>query len=442
VFAPAGLVWVQAPGFSVGMTPEGNRQLIGNPPSSRSVAYQAWALRPDYSPDDLRILSQTRIYPNPLISPKTTVECPPSVSALAREWAGMLADDRATLTRRLNELTASRLSPARSAYVGALMKEAGRLDRRIAQRIADRLKREYGYTLDLSEARRDRDAVEHFLFSMKAGHCEYFASSLTLMCRSLGVNARLATGFLTTEYDPSSATYIVRQRDAHAWTEVYAPQTGWAVVDATPGGPGPRDAGSLDGLSQWWAGVKFWWKERVIGYDRISQMNLVREIKQKLVELWAWIERTYAEVLAGLQELLLSGRITQAVQSFAVFIGICGVTILGVLLRRLHIERRREKHEIRQELGVSRRDLKFMVDLVVLLEKYKIHRRSHWTFMDLAQRAARQLSLDGKEVTALVDLYYRIRWGRSGVSREEVRQAEGLVARLEKRLSGRQAKQT
>ena len=59
----------------------------------------------------------------------------------------------------------------------------GPSDLAIAQRIADRLRQDYAYSLDLSSADPDRDAVEDFLFYMKQGHCEYFASALTVMCR-------------------------------------------------------------------------------------------------------------------------------------------------------------------------------------------------------------------------------------------------------------------
>ncbi|KKN45112.1 hypothetical protein LCGC14_0686140, partial [marine sediment metagenome] len=87
----------------------------------------------------------------------------------------------------------------------------------IAHRIKNKLQAEYGYTLDLSESDPSRDGVEDFLFYLRRGHCEYFASALAVMSGLLGVPARVATGYLMDEYDAGTGEFIIRERDAHAW---------------------------------------------------------------------------------------------------------------------------------------------------------------------------------------------------------------------------------
>jgi len=97
------------------------------------------------------------------------------------------------------------------------------------------LQRGYQYTLDLPRVPAGRDPVDWFLFDVKTGYCEQFATAETLMLRSLGIPARLATGYATGDYDPLLNQAVVREHDAHAWVEVWFSGHGWVPVDPTPG---------------------------------------------------------------------------------------------------------------------------------------------------------------------------------------------------------------
>ena len=97
------------------------------------------------------------------------------------------------------------------------------------------LQQSYRYRLDLPRVPTGRDPVDWFLFDVKTGYCEQFATAEALMLRSLGIPARLATGYATGDYDPLLNQAVVRERDAHAWVEVLFPGHGWVPVDPTPG---------------------------------------------------------------------------------------------------------------------------------------------------------------------------------------------------------------
>jgi len=97
------------------------------------------------------------------------------------------------------------------------------------------LQHNYRYTLDLGRVPTGQDPVDWFLFGVKSGYCEQFATAETLMLRSLGIPARLATGYATGEYDPVLNQSVVREHDAHAWVEVWFSGHGWVPVDPTPG---------------------------------------------------------------------------------------------------------------------------------------------------------------------------------------------------------------
>jgi transglutaminase-like putative cysteine protease len=97
------------------------------------------------------------------------------------------------------------------------------------------LQQNYRYSLQLGQVPQGRDPVDWFLFDAKIGYCEQFATAEVLMLRSLGIPARLATGYSTGDYDPVLNQSIVREHDAHAWVEVWFSGHGWVPVDPSPG---------------------------------------------------------------------------------------------------------------------------------------------------------------------------------------------------------------
>ncbi len=90
---------------------------------------------------------------------------------------------------------------------------------------------EYFYTLE--PPRLERDSVDDFLFNTRRGFCEHFASAFTALARAAGIPARVVTGYHGGEYNPMGEYLIVRQSDAHAWSEVWIDAKGWVRVDPT-----------------------------------------------------------------------------------------------------------------------------------------------------------------------------------------------------------------
>lgn len=79
----------------------------------------------------------------------------------------------------------------------------------------------------------DRDPVDWFLFDIRQGYCNYYASAMVVMLRSLGVPARMAAGFAQGEWNAEEQAFVVRERDAHTWVEVYFPGYGWVEFEPT-----------------------------------------------------------------------------------------------------------------------------------------------------------------------------------------------------------------
>ena len=91
---------------------------------------------------------------------------------------------------------------------------------------------QYPYTLDLPPPPADVDIVDYFLFDLQKGFCDYYASAMVVMARSVGLPARLAAGFLQQPAD-DAGVQTIRQINAHSWAEVYFAGYGWVEFEPT-----------------------------------------------------------------------------------------------------------------------------------------------------------------------------------------------------------------
>ncbi|RLC66652.1 MAG: hypothetical protein DRI52_11755, partial [Chloroflexi bacterium] len=82
-----------------------------------------------------------------------------------------------------------------------------------------------------------QDGVDYFLFGVREGYCDYYASAMAIMARAVGIPARVANGYTRGEYDSDRRAFLVRERNAHAWVEVYFPRYGWVEFEPTPSEP-------------------------------------------------------------------------------------------------------------------------------------------------------------------------------------------------------------
>jgi hypothetical protein len=122
-------------------------------------------------------------------------------------------------------------NPRSVALARELRAQAGS-DEAFIQSVLNKFRREqYFYTLE--PPRLQSDAVDDFLFTTKRGFCEHFASAFTLLARAAGIPARVVTGYQGGEFNPMGNYLIVRQSDAHAWSEVWLAGKGWVRVDPT-----------------------------------------------------------------------------------------------------------------------------------------------------------------------------------------------------------------
>jgi transglutaminase-like putative cysteine protease len=165
------------------------------------------------------------------------------------------------------------------------------------------LRTQYGYTLQLPSSTL-KDPLANFLFERKQGHCEYFASSMAVMLRALGIPARVVNGFRSDEFNDLTGNYVVRAKNAHSWVEAYFPGYGWQSFDPTPTGSAGTPQGWDRALLYLDAAASFW-REWIVNYDSSHQIELGESALSGTHVAWeharSWARQRYEAMLKWAQ---------------------------------------------------------------------------------------------------------------------------------------------
>jgi protein-glutamine gamma-glutamyltransferase len=210
-----------------------------------------------------------------------------------------------------------------------------------AAALENHLRTRYGYTLQLPRT-QVKDPIANFLFERKQGHCEYFASSMAVMLRTLGIPSRVVNGFRTDEFNDLTGNYVVRAKDAHSWVEAYFPRYGWQTFDPTPGGGA--------GTPQGWGRVGLYvdamasfWRDWIVSYDTSHQYVLGQAAVSGTRGLWegarTWARTHYERMLKWArrsQDRVENSPVRWAVIGLVIAIALVLMGNLGRLARLLH----------------------------------------------------------------------------------------------------------
>jgi protein-glutamine gamma-glutamyltransferase len=198
------------------------------------------------------------------------------------------------------------------------------------------LRTHFGYTLQLGRSAH-RDPLAYFLFERKQGHCEYFASAMAVMLRTLKIPSRVVNGFRTGEFNDVTSQYLVRASNAHSWVEAYFPGYGWISFDPTPAAP----AEVRTGWNRWALYVDAmasFWREWVVSYDVSHQYILGHRAAQGGAD---WIRRARRWGRMQYDAWLEAARRTGQAAADApwrwggIGLGLAGLLVLGAYSARL-----------------------------------------------------------------------------------------------------------
>jgi protein-glutamine gamma-glutamyltransferase len=251
-----------------------------NSPSGATLApgNYLWSNQPIRKPRRYEVISYPEIPNNRLHSREREplLQVPPSISpkarALAQSWKGETAEPREVVKKALEFF------------------------------------RTQGFRYSFSPGEYGKNDLDEFLFHRRLGFCEHYAASFATLMRLAGVPARVVTGYLGGEYNEIGHFFLVRQADAHAWCEVWFPDSGWERVDPTAVVAPDRvnlgvnfflerraAAGQLDNtqsvfarqLARWpifgrarlgWQTLSYAWDTRVLSFDGDEQASFFASV--------------------------------------------------------------------------------------------------------------------------------------------------------------------
>jgi transglutaminase-like putative cysteine protease len=280
-----------------------------------------------------------------------------------------------------------------------------------AQVLEEYLRTHYGYSLKLQSSPNSRDPLAMFLFDVRKGHCEYFASAMTIMLRHLEIPARLVNGFRAGEYNKIGGNWIVRQYDAHSWVEAYFPSHGWIEFDPTPAEfRNPRSALSLF-LGNLSDAVDLWWWDSIVNYDFRKQSQLTRVIRSEIAD----IQNNTGDILSHTYERVQRGTSTLISLHFSDWLHLIWIPALIAILLFLVGFRRRQIVRWFRPLFYRNNPAAMVVgfysDALELLGAHGWKRSQGQTPLEFAGTLGDHPA--APPFAALTHLYYQIRFGHA-----------------------------
>jgi len=208
-----------------------------------------------------------------------TFDRPPARRLRLQMELGSRTDKRAFITMRspdAEDVSMAQIPAAMSQWARDTTR--GATDPAVAMaRLVDEL---HGWTYDLNAKIDSVDPVTSFL-SIRRGHCELYATTLALAARSLGVPARVVNGYFGGKWNDVGGFLILRQQDAHSWTEVWL-NGGWQRMDATPASRWALSGVRFPELDAVWETVKLSWYRYVLEFQDSDRTAMAKQFWQQL----------------------------------------------------------------------------------------------------------------------------------------------------------------
>jgi len=194
----------------------------------------------------------------------------------------------------------------------------------------------YSDTPPVLDPASTRSPLEAFLFDGMEAHCEYYASALVILARSVGIPARLVNGFAGGRENALGGFVEISRAQAHAWAEVHYAQAGWVRYDATPPDLREHAEGALafsERMRQLAAAAEYWWFQRIVGFDRSDQLTALRRA------WFAWRDLSNAPGAAPTAPTAPHGRTSIAAGSRQAVLAALGLVACIALLWRIRTAR-------------------------------------------------------------------------------------------------------
>jgi transglutaminase-like putative cysteine protease len=323
---------------------------------------------------------------------------------------------------------------------------------------------EFGYTLQMNVFDSSIDPILDFLVNRKEGHCEYFASALALLLRSVGIPSRVVNGFKGGDWNEMGQVLSIRQKHAHSWVEAYVgeklvdrgvidgepkpPVTlpDWITLDPTPGTARNQSVAQVSGFAgnfrQITDFIRYIWVFYIAGFNSERQdrllYNPIRELIAKAGEGFVMMGQGVRSAAAKLLFFESAGSFVSVRGFFVSFLGLLfllalvrGVHWLWRFLVRWYRGADIDPDVVPAEVLIYRR-------LAQLLSKHGLDRPPTETQQEFARRAGVYLTARGTETepvaevpVQVVDAFYRIRFGHLSLEPARLKRLEDRLDALE-----------
>ncbi|MBW7956511.1 MAG: DUF3488 domain-containing protein [Deltaproteobacteria bacterium] len=265
--------------------------------------------------------------------------------------------------------------------------------------IEEFLQKNYAYTLTPRKG-KGTGPLEDFLLHTKEGWCEHFATAMAMMLRSVGVPARIATGYLEGEWNKYGGYFIVRQQDAHSWVEAYMDGQGWMKFDPTPPSGRMERHGAL---FMYLDLLRLNWNRHIIQFSFSDQRALALALEERAHRIKGLLAGFLPDKWPGIRGVLAA--------LFALVL-----TVSGVLIAR----NRAVKEKAGQKVP------RYYMEMLKVLSSRGMPKAPGETPREFADR------LGKTDVTEITETYLRERYGGKGPGREAMGRMEEALARIRK----------
>ncbi len=288
----------------------------------------------------------------------------------------------------------------------------------------------YRYNLDVPSL-QSAHPLEDFLLTRKTGYCEHYATAMVVMLRTLGIPARLVTGFLATEWNEFGGYYTVRQRDAHAWVEVYFPQSGWITMDPTP--PAPDAIGPT-----WWQSansamdsIRLKWDRLFVHYSADDQFTVVQGIRESGEAVRTKLSET-VRVLSVQGAAILSRMVSTVTPSGFPHITIYVIMAIGAAYVGMTVLRRSRHGTVQHRTFSAQQQtvITLYTSMLRCCAKRGIVKPASTTSLEFLGQVHERWAEAWPSAMALTQLYTRVRFGQTPLTPEDLATAEALLRKL------------
>jgi len=306
-----------------------------------------------------------------------------------------------------------------------------------AKAIEEYLQTQLGYTLDLKVG--GDEPVADFLFNVREGHCEYFATSMAVMLRTQGIATRLVNGFQQGEYNETADIFVVKQRNAHSWVEVYFPSENiWVPFDPTPFAGQNLESNASTGIlgqfNNYMEALETFWVEYFVAYDNQGQRSLMNSVKNGFVEYQSktsdWFGEKQEQFTEWWKEVRGDKGFESSIWAIVYGIGYLCALIFGVILV-IWLYRKIAKMEIFARIlsWLKRKNDATIVEFYERMQKVLaskgFKREPHQTPLEFA------FAVNMPEAVKITEKYNGVRFGEKDLTQTEAREIEDWLKNLE-----------